>query len=178
MIIYQYLNPQDILRLCNTSGYFNRTICQDQYLWKQLYKRDISNMVNNRENYKQKYIQIFKDLTTLNLNEKLIYAARNGYEKVLQYYANNGADIHFDSELVLREASKNGHLEVVKYLVENEANVNILKDIYADGTPLELATQNDHLDVIKYLSLIRSRYLWEIFKFIINSCSNRTFRCG
>ena len=39
-IILDYLTGEDVIRLCDTSQYFNEVVCSDQYLWKELYRRD------------------------------------------------------------------------------------------------------------------------------------------
>jgi ankyrin repeat protein len=83
-------------------------------------------------------------------NEKdtlaLIFAVRNGHLEIVNFLNENGANIHYRNDDILREASENGYVEIVKYLIEKGANVHTQNDI-----TIKTAAQNGHLNVIKYL---------------------------
>ena len=87
-------------------------------------------------------------MNTLNLEQQLILASKDGYLENVKKMIKYGANVHVDDDKALRYAVENGHLEVVKYLVEEcGANVHSKKN-YAIRT----AIKKRRLDVVKYLT--------------------------
>ncbi|KAJ6226785.1 ankyrin repeat [Anaeramoeba flamelloides] len=82
----------------------------------------------------------------------LHYASRSGYEKVVEFLLESGAEIDFKTPIgstSLSRASFGGHIECVKILVEAGADVNT-KDRDKE-TPLIKASKMGRVGVIKYL---------------------------
>ncbi len=136
------------------------------------------------------------DKYSLNNNEILMIASKNGSLNVVKYILEKGADIHADSDEALRLASSNANIETVKYLVGHGADISKLyiprymKNMktlqffidkgYDANIALEVAARRDNLDATKYLISIgtnpnnKEALLWtakncrfNMFKFLI-----------
>jgi hypothetical protein len=73
-------------------------------------------------------------------------ASEYGNLTIVECLTKYGADVHADNDYALRRASHNGHLAVVKCLIENNASINA-----NNGDSLKLASINGHIDIVKYL---------------------------
>jgi ankyrin repeat protein len=79
-------------------------------------------------------------------NEALKLASLSGHLEVVKYLVEQNADIHADNDEALRWASSRGQLGVVRYLIEQGADIHVNND-YA----LRYARYGGHLEVVKYL---------------------------
>ena len=87
------------------------------------------------------------------LNQKFIEAIERGnLDDVINAYL-LGADIHFDNEWALKNASECGDLDIVKFLVSNKANM------YVFDNAIELARKNEYMEVVEYLKSKRAEQL-------------------
>ncbi|AAV51137.1 putative ankyrin repeat protein [Acanthamoeba castellanii mimivirus] len=80
------------------------------------------------------------------INNYLLTACKYGHCKLVKYFVECGADIHYKTDYALQLACKYGYLEIVKYLVKKGANINT-DDCYA----VQLASREGHLKIVKYL---------------------------
>ena len=87
------------------------------------------------------------DATDRNSTTALFQASVEDHLAVVQYLAEQGADVNLSTPLY--HAASRGHLEVVKYLVGQGANVNATDHV--GWTPLHHAAYSGHLEVVKYL---------------------------
>ena len=92
-------------------------------------------------------------LSKIDLNNKLINAARNGLINVVQYLINAGSDINYNDNNVdytpLMYATLQNHKKIVKLLIKNGANVNI-KSV-SGWSALTLSIYQGWNDIIKIL---------------------------
>jgi len=80
------------------------------------------------------------------VNNMLVYSSIDGGIDQVNWALENGADVHAEDDVSLREASERGHLEVVKVLLENGADVHAEEDLALQG-----ASERGHLEVVKVL---------------------------
>lgn len=73
-------------------------------------------------------------------------ASKCGNIGIVEYLIEKGANVHVNNNEPIRDASKNGHLNVVKCLVKHGANIHAQNEY-----PLRLASENGHLSIVRYL---------------------------
>ncbi|WP_082402873.1 ankyrin repeat domain-containing protein [Achromobacter xylosoxidans] len=76
----------------------------------------------------------------------LRWAAGNGQLEVVKFLVEQGADIHADDDLALRWAAEEGHLDIVKFLVEKGADIHARNE-----EPLERAAEEGYIEVVQFL---------------------------
>ena len=114
-IVTEYLPSKSIVKLCQTSSYFNRRLCQSEDLWHHLYEQDISVLRVPSEgglppNWRLAYFQVATDIRDKSPNEVLEIATKNGYEKLAETAITQGAT-NFNRGL--RLASAGGYRDIV-----------------------------------------------------------------
>ena len=60
----------------------------------------------------------------LTKNKALSIASSCGNLDLVRYFINNGCNVSYNDDYIIRCASELGHLHIVKYLVENGANIH------------------------------------------------------
>lgn len=87
------------------------------------------------------------DVDVVNPNRILHKACIGGDTKLVEYLIDKkGADVHYNEDISLREASKNGHVNVVKALVARGAWIET-----HTGEALRIAVVAGHKEVVKFL---------------------------
>ena len=123
-IIIPNMSHYDILNLSLSSQNLNSKLCSNPFFWKSFYYQTISSvplsdessgLLSNINDYQNKYKQIIFDLKCKNLNQKLIYAATNGYNLLVQELVNTGDIITSENNEALIWSAANGHLDIIKY---------------------------------------------------------------
>ena len=82
----------------------------------------------------------------MNLEEKLIEAAKTGKTEEVKKLLKAGADIHAERDQALRYAANNDHTETVKLLLERGADIHAQED-----AALRWAAINGHTETCKLL---------------------------
>lgn len=112
-----YLEPRDIIRLCRSSRVFNNTRCQNQSFWRSLVKRDLTErLYPEATNYFDISRSVTQDLQGHSLNERLVYAAEHGYEKLVIYLLNRGANNY---NAALAQAAAAGQQNIINELLDH-----------------------------------------------------------
>ena len=151
-ILYQQIlsleDPSQILTFCY-DPYINSKICQDKNgdIWKLLFRRDLSEfpilIVN--ETLMDRYLDAIQKSKNLRMEKLLLFAAENGYEKLLKEI--RLSTLTFDwLSTALRLAANNGHLPIVKYLIEKGIDSPLNHE-----NALKWAAQTGQLEIVKYL---------------------------
>ena len=85
---------------------------------------------------------------TINLNNALRMASKNGHLPIIKYLVSLGAsvDASVNGNDSVVWASMNGHLDVVKYFMQFGASVT-----YMDNHAIRNASEYGHLELVKYL---------------------------
>jgi hypothetical protein len=135
----------DIQRLCRVSRVF-RQLCQDDYFWLTLYRRDISKLRSPpaSTSVRQSYQRIMTQFSKLRSDPALVEASRHGYErlvnKILQKtYTPNRAILNQS----LVQASVGGHGDIVNQMLQRGANEY--------NWAMLGAAQGGHLDIVNQL---------------------------
>jgi hypothetical protein len=115
--VASHLDLPDILRLCQTSSYFRGLFCSmDQTLWRYLYRRDLSTLrTPPDQNYQQAYLTYFRKIRGTSLDDQLLLASRNGYERMVQRLIDDGAT---DYTWAMVEAAGRGHRDIVDLMLQ------------------------------------------------------------
>ena len=115
-IVIKYLSYPQILNLCLSSKDLYFKLCSNPFFWQSFYHQTISTIpLPNIDDYQSTYKEIFLDLKSKDLNDQLIYAARNGYNLLVQELVNTGAIITSENNEALIWSAANGHLDIIKY---------------------------------------------------------------
>ena len=144
--IVSRLHYSDIIHLGQTSSSLNNLLCRSDRIWKILYQRDISSRPPS-SSYFESYRKVIRDTTNKGRNEILMYAARNGYEKLADRMAQEGAN-NYNEAMV--EAAKGGHRDVVERMLQegaknyNEAMVDAASDGHQNIVELIQRWQSNH----------------------------------
>lgn len=174
------LSQQDILRLSETSKYFNQKMSKNEAFWKQLFNRDFTSQVHN---FKSLYLLNTRQLIPISSDlvdpSELLYdAARRGYEKLVLSLLNK-SDYNFSPNELNRAfliATQTGNINIMKILLQKGAKVDtenntairqavihgfldVVKFLVANGAnihtdnerPLSLAIQRNNINIIKFL---------------------------
>lgn len=80
------------------------------------------------------------------LSDILGNVAEHGHFEVAKLMLENGADVHYDSDIALRSASDNGEIEIVKLLLQYGADVHAEND-----EALRSASGNGETEIVKLL---------------------------
>ena len=124
-----YLSHREILNLCTRNNSFNlrvrapsltgdyHTKNQDSIIWKLLYQRDISKNVPS-DHIASRYLNIMDEILPYTPNQRLLFGARYGYEEIIKFALQHGANIDADCNKALRLAAKKGYLNVVEVLLD------------------------------------------------------------
>jgi ankyrin repeat protein len=140
----RFLKPPDILRLCQVSQVFNERLCQNDYVWKQLYQRDISTQQRPQSGmYRSAYQTIQHYIQQHTINDNRVYAATHGYEKLFDTLIRLDP-LHKDYFVPLTKAAKNGHLDIVRRIIALTG-----QDIF--WTALTLAAVHGHRPIVDYM---------------------------
>jgi hypothetical protein len=142
------LDLPNIQRLCRVSQVF-RELCQDEYFWLTLYRRDISRVrlppatTSVRQSYQQIMAQFSPwsnqtrsaglgsgfppsaagPLSSLLQTENLIEASRHGYEQLVNSILQTiPSPDRFTLNRAMAEASRGGHQDIVKQMLDLGAN--------------------------------------------------------
>lgn len=172
--IVSQLSSRDVLNLCRVNHSFYERLCEDpnSFIWKELYRKDISSFVNHPNNllesssinkigemirspikirgrsWKNLYLTIMKEEASLNPHLRLYYASEHGFDKILlktlQSFKKE-IDL-WDLNWALMKASTNGHLEAVKLLIRAGADIHIQNE-----DSLRWASTKGHLEVVELL---------------------------
>jgi len=111
-IVIKYLSYPQILNLCLSSKDLYFKLCSNPFFWQSFYHQTISTIpLPNIEYYHSKYKQIFLDLQSKDLNDQLIYAARNGYIFLIQDLISKSVDITAQNNKAIIEAAFNGQFQ-------------------------------------------------------------------
>ena len=175
MLTIEYLSNKDVRNLCLTSSYFNKKLGHNVQFWKHKYRFDISTIIVPQldSEYRPHYIQMITALNQLStINQRLLFAAESGCEKLVQTLIKAGADINFseyDGGYALSVASYKGHLHIIKYIME------ILGTDGNKNHALRWAIGGNQLSVVKYLVDSGAVYILLMMIILIHS---RIFECG
>jgi ankyrin repeat protein len=114
-VALDYLEPDEILRLCRVSRAFNDTLCQNSQFWRLLIRRDLTDRpVPESVDPRDLYRTSVRDLPNHGVNSQLQYAAGHGYEKLVDRLLNEGAN-YYGGALVA--AAQAGHMKIVNRLL-------------------------------------------------------------
>ena len=118
--ITSYLSYQDILHFCQSSAYLNHLLCRSDYIWRILFRRDISSFITSEDYYKL-YLSIMKDFNAkICPKERLNYTVKYGYDILVQEILTLNKNIN--NNLVLVDAAEYGHEKIVNQMLELGAN--------------------------------------------------------
>jgi hypothetical protein len=118
------LDLPDIQRLCRVSQVFNE-LCQDDYFWLSLYRRDISQVrpPSVTTSARQSYQQIMTQFSNLQPNQALVEASYHGYDRLVKKILEQ---ITTPSPTILNEvmasASRGGHRDIVNQMLNRGAD--------------------------------------------------------
>src|SRR5579883_1659686 len=138
IIVERYLQAGDILRLCETSSYFNSVICHDEPLWRRLYNRDFPGRPVDRihvdpENvYYNNYAQAYYESPGKSASEQLMRAVERGDIRRIKYLLPDIYDNKVISDALVL-AIKNNNLNVIKAILE-DYSVAARKEILNSGS--------------------------------------------
>ena len=133
-----YLYPEEIIKACTANRFFNDALCQNEYFWRDLYRRDFSSYLVHK-NYKQAYIEAYTGLKNaqywnnyaaekgfdkslkepINKNAIMMNAAYGGQEKIVKMMLNLGANNYNGT---MAWASEAGHEDIVRLMLKHGAN--------------------------------------------------------
>lgn len=82
----------------------------------------------------------------LHNNNYIHMAAEHGHIHLIEYFIDNGVDIHYRDDKILTYACKSGSIDIVKYLVEKGCDVRADKD-----DPLIVSSDLGYKEIVKYL---------------------------
>jgi len=82
----------------------------------------------------------------LDADAMLMMAIKLGHLDKAVQALDNGADVHQEEDLPIRNAAKFGHLDILKTLVSRGADYHVYSD-----APLCIAAENGHLDIVKHM---------------------------
>jgi ankyrin repeat protein len=85
----------------------------------------------------------------INIQTAAQVASQNGYLNILKYLHENGTDINYQDDSIIRVAVRDGHLDIVKYLVEQKADIHYIDN--CNDNIFNLAIWKGHLSIAKYL---------------------------
>lgn len=124
-------------------------ICQSRnlnchQLWVKLWQEDIGGKIPN--NVDEFYLHYLTSLSNLTQNDRLLEASKGGYDKLLIWSLQRGADVHYQDDLPVVLASMNGHLNIVEILDSYDANL-----LTQNQKALRLAAKANHRQVVDYL---------------------------
>jgi ankyrin repeat protein len=159
--ILSELDYKALLRLCRSNKKLDTIICENPRAWKNLYFRDISENPLASDDYKQEYLEVMKDIKTLNPNMILVYAARNGYEKLAETALEHGAT---DYDFVMALAANQGDQTIIDMMLDHGAtDYNAAMTDAAAGGYLDIVDQMIKLGATEYNKAMkyaaRSEYL-------------------
>ena len=101
------------------------------------------------------------------LNDDLVGAAKNGKRKLIKSLLAQGADIHFNEDLPLREAAYNGWPKTTMFLIKHGADIHACNE-----SPLALAVVRGNPRTVEALLKAGAVPLPAIFK-VANERSRR-----
>ncbi len=153
--ILNNLEDKDLVNVCQTNKKA-QSLCNDQVFWmNRVFLRfgyvggDVLRKNKKDHTWSEYYIKDLRKINKVNGYRYLLDGSRQGRLDQVIISLKNGADIHMNNDIALREASENSYLDIVKYLVElkpDGANIHA-QDDYA----LRMASRHGYLDIVRYL---------------------------
>ena len=138
-LLFLYFNPEELLFQLEQLPEFSKLL-QSKIFWQNIWKRDISSIVNPPSNVYQKYKEIFKHFNSIyTRHEKISYSARNGYDILLLPILLTLDDYNW----AMAYAAEGGHIEIVKLMLEKGANNYNLS--------MENAAYGGHMEIVKLM---------------------------
>jgi hypothetical protein len=169
-----YWEWRDLVQLCQVNRSVNE-LCSDEFIWKQLYQRDISaKRLPPSGNYRQVYRQIVPMITCSNADTEISFnAAKNGYEKLIETMINRGVTMYYTFLMgaaegghddiftnmlikynsrdgcfnILEQAARGGNQSIVNQALELCANVNGI----SYGFAMREAAEGGHINIVKQM---------------------------
>src|SRR5579883_1178163 len=120
-IMTEYLQLKEILCLSETSHYFYNKICQQEWLWKYLYCRDISSL-RTPLNWRTEYIKVMVAIKGKSSDQILDEATRNGYERFIEFQIAKRIRISkAQADRIMILAAKGGYHDIVEMMIMADA---------------------------------------------------------
>lgn len=66
-----------------------------------------------------------KNYTQHELNENFLKSVMVSNYKLMEYFLNKGADIHYKDDIALGDAIDNNYFNIIKYLIDSGCNINV-----------------------------------------------------
>lgn len=110
------IGARNILRLCRINKRFNQIYCQNERIWKELFKRDFSDKLP--DNVKREYLENLKEFEEMYGVEIYEEAAYKGYEKIM--YKLKPEDI---TRGMILEAVRGGNENTLFYLLDKTESI-------------------------------------------------------
>lgn len=123
------------------------------------------------------------EVSDINGNTPILYAAHFGFLDILKYLAENNAATekrNADQNSIVHEATIGNHIESLKWIISNNIGFNIgsLDDFNDEGsTPLIIASANGYIEIVKWIVDILSLDIknLELKKALMQSTCNGHF---
>ena len=155
-----FLDLPEILTFCRLAKKFNKNVCQNKNFWIKRLKQDFGfkylDISPDKTGNPKEYYEFFHKhkLNTVNNNQRLMVAAKEGNIDIVRYMIKEGADIHEYNDGALRGASENGHTDTVKLLIKKGADIHEYND-----WAIRMASRNGHTDIVKLLLENGAKYI-------------------
>lgn len=151
VIIYMAVTMElpEILSLCSSSKRFNNIICLNDTFWlNRLFKKYniVKSSIPNWRSPKSYYEYLTEQIRYYIPNDLLVFSAMVGDLNLVKIALQKGADVNYNNDKALKEASTAGYFNVVKYLISVGADIHAQHDI-----ALSMASRKGRLDIVKHL---------------------------
>ncbi len=150
------LNDENLANVCQTNKRATN-MCKDDSFWNKRIRHIFNYKLAKYKGKNSTYREMYDFFRRYNISRRyntqtsfevlLIHAADLGHLGIVKYLVEEKeADINYQKERALDNASFNGHLFVVKYLVAKGANIHSESE-----NPLIYASYNGKLSVVRFL---------------------------
>jgi hypothetical protein len=147
------LDFPDIQRLCRVSQVFNE-LCQDDYFWLSLYRRDISQVRPPPATIlvRQSYQRIMTQFSHLKPDVALFEASRYGYERLVNSILQTiPSPDRFTLNVTMDRAAEGGHGDIVNQMLQLGArDYNLTMARAAEGGHQDIVNQMLRLGATDY----------------------------